>query len=395
MNRNNFTVLRGGLLDTADTSEKIFESAYVTNTRLMGVISMYIHFKLPDNPTMSDLHQFFYFDAEEYGFETYRSLLGDDPEALEDISRSMISGLGGENVPITLREAMSLLQEYIRFNRQAKLPLPDGFTEYEFLLRQSITLTEPERYVLMKKQCCQIHTSCERINYFLMRVFGRDFSAAAFLTDGACQLDEFPSFKAATLCKNHIEPGDTPNSYICESLVEFDDHYHITISTVQTNDSQITEFSRISDFKVSPAEASMMLSRSEFITVFELLDLPESFTKTATQKTTMAMIHPHESGTLYMLFHPDNKHVNKWEYRLNDDVMGMYFISNGGQLLCAAYTIDDIRALEHDLSNSSFAKKLIPTAKYEFQEPVLYEFIQSGFEEFNTFVDAIRTGEES
>ena len=38
-------------------------------------------------------------------------------------------------------------------------------------------------------------------------------------------------------------------------------------------------------------------------------------------------------------------------------------------------------------------KKLIPTAKYEFQEPVLYEFIQSGFEDFELFVDAIKTGE--
>ena len=30
------------------------------------------------------------------------------------------------------------------------------------------------------------------------------------------------------------------------------------------------------------------------------------------------------------------------------------------------------------------------TAKYEFKEPVLYEFIQSDFEDFNEFLDFIR-----
>lgn len=64
MNKDNFKVIRGGLLDSANTSRKTFVSAYVTNTRLMGVLGMYIHFKLPDNKALFDLHQFFYFDAE-------------------------------------------------------------------------------------------------------------------------------------------------------------------------------------------------------------------------------------------------------------------------------------------------------------------------------------------
>ena len=105
------------------------------------------------------------------------------------------------------------------------------------------------------------------------------------------------------------------------------------------------------------------------------------------------MATDHETGTLYMIFHPNNKHVAKKEYRLNEDVLGMYFVSTAGQLISAAYSLDEIRCLELDLGTSSFGKKLVPIAKYEFQEPVLYEFIQSGFDDFELFVDAIKTGE--
>ena len=394
MNKNNFTVLRGGLLDTADTSEKVFESAYVTNTRLMGVVCMYIHFRLPDNPSMSDLHQFFYLDAEEYGFETYKGILGSDAEAVQEAEDTLAAGLGGEKVALTLREAMYLLQEYVRFNRRSKLPLPEGLPEYRFLLSQDVALSQPDQYILMGKLCARIQSFRELVNYFLMRIFGRDFKAAAYLSDGSFQLDQFPEFKAGTLCKNRIEQGDTPDTYICESLVEYDNSYHITVSTVQVGTGQVTGFSRISSFKVSPAEASMMLSRSEFVTVFELLEPPEAFTKAATKRTKTAMVNAHDSGTLFMMFHPNNSHVNKWEYRLNDDVLGMYFVSAGGQLIAAAYNLSDIRALEHDLGQSAFARRLIPTGKFEFQEPVLYEFIHSGFDDFNQFVDAIQRDPE-
>lgn len=394
MNKNNFTVLRGGLLDTAETSKKVFTSAYATNTRLMGVVCMYIHFDLPDNPSLRELHQFFYFDAEEYGFETYRGILGNDAEAVQEAEDTLAAGLGGEKVDLTLREAMFLLQEYVRFNRRSKLPLPEGLPEYGFLLSQDITLSQPDQYILMGKLCTSIQSIRELINYFMMRVFGRDFTAAAYLTKGSVQLDQFPEFKAGTLCKNKIRQGDEADSYVCESLVELDNSYHITVSTVRAGAGQITGFSRVSSFKVSPAEASMMLSRSEFVTVFELLEPPETFTKSATRRTRTSMVNTHDTGTLFMMFHPNNSHVDKWEYRLNDDVLGMYFVSAGGQLIAAAYCLNDIRALEHDLGQSSFARRLIPTAKFEFQEPVLYEFIHSGFDDFNQFVDAIQRGSE-
>ena len=393
MNKDNFKVIRGGLLDSANTSRKTFVSAYVTNTRLMGVLGMYIHFELPDNKALFDLHQFFYFDAEEYGFETYDSVLGPDNGRVSEIESSLIGGLGGEKVDLTLREAQFILQEYVRLNRRENIPMPEGIEEYDFLLKDDIRMTEPELYILMCKQCVEIDTPYELINYFLMRCFGKDFSAAAYLTTQDFELELFPDFKAGTFCKNTIDKGDEPNSYISESLVEFNDNYYVVVTHVTLAQMNISHYERISAFRVSSAEAAMMLSRSEFVSVYKMLSDTRDFVTTSTKLTLGAMITKHDTGILYMIFHPNNKHVAKKEYRLNEDVLGMYFVSDSGQLISAAYSLDEIRQLEIDLGTSSFGRKLIPSAKYEFQEPVLYEFIQSGFEDFELFVDAIKTGE--
>ena len=106
------------------------------------------------------------------------------------------------------------------------------------------------------------------------------------------------------------------------------------------------------------------------------------------------MVTTHDNGTLYMMFHPNNKHAAKQEYRLNEDIFGMYYVSSSGQLLAAAYSLEEIKQLEQDLAKAPVGRNLIPSGKFEFQEPVLYEFMQSGFIDFADFVDAIKTGEE-
>ncbi len=394
MKKNNLTVLRGGLLDSAATSRKTFVSAYITNTRLMGVVGMYMHFRLPDNQTLGELHQFFYFDSEEFGFENYQSVLGRNPMRLSEIENSLIGGLGGEKIQVTLKEACYLLQEYVRFNKKHQIPLPEGLTEYGFLLEQEVFLSEPEHYILINKQCTSVENSYEAINYFLMRVIGKDFEAAGYLACKDLNMNLFPEHPAGAFCKNTIEREDDADTYLCESLLEFSGNYYISVTEVALTGLMVSRFERISLFRVSPAEAAMTLARSEFISVYEMLIDPSTFSPASTEKSAAAMVTFHDNGVLYMIFHPNNKHVAKREYRLNEDVLGMYFITTSGQLLAAAYSLEEIKLLEKDLSESSIGHSLIPIGRYEFQEAVLYEFIQSGFGSFEDFVNAIRTDDE-
>lgn len=389
MNKSNFTLLRGGLLDTANTSRKDFVSAYVTNTRLMGVVAMYIHFALPDNEHLQDLHQFFYFDAEEYSFETYRSVLGNDREQIQEIEGSMMGGLGAEKVSIDLEEAKFILHEYIRLNYQRKLPLPSGLEEYRFLLETDAALSEPAQYILRAKQCVKPESPYEVVNYFLMRCFGKDFTAAAYLAAPGLELERFPDFKGGTFLKNSIELNQKDGTYTSESLVEFGNQYYVAITSITIENMKVKAYERNSSFKISAPEAAMMLGRCELITVYDIIEDISDFGRCATDLTANAAITKYDSGTLYMMFHPHNKHVNKSEYRLNEDVLGTYFISDGGQLICAAYGIDEVLQMEWDLVRSPYRKKLVPLEKYQFKEPILYEFIQSGFSSFEDFVLAI------
>lgn len=393
MNKSDLKVLRGGLLDTAITSRKDFVSAYVTNTRLMGVIGMHIHFNLPDNEIINDFHQYFYFDAEEYGFESYKSVLGNDIEKIKEIEGSMIGGLGGERIPLNLEEAKAILHEYVLYNVTRNIPLPEGLAEYRFLLEKDAMLSEPERYILQSKQCVKLESEYELVNYFLMRCFGRDFTGAAYLAATDLALDLFPEFKPATFLKNNVKKDPDDGSWVSESLVEFDSKYYMTVTSVKVNHMKVHSYEKISSFQISNTEAAMLLARPEFITVYDVVEDLSGFDRTATELTANAMITKYDSGTLYMMFHPNNKHVNRQEYRLNEDVLGLYFLADSGQLICAAYSIDDVLQLEWDLVRSPYRKRISPLEKYQFQEAILYEFIQSGFPYFEDFVAAITPGD--
>jgi hypothetical protein len=55
-----------------------------------------------------------------------------------------------------------------------------------------------------------------------------------------------------------------------------------------------------------------------------------------------------------------------------------------------AYNLRTIRQLENKLKMSLLAPYLMLTSKYEFKNPVLLEFIQSDFEDFEDFLDTFR-----
>lgn len=415
-NRPKFRVINGGLSESINDSSKEFVSASITDTRLMGVVGMYVHWSLPENFHLTHLHQFFYFDAEETGFDTYRSVLGngspEETDEISDIENCLLGGLGGKKVNISEREARYMLQSYVDLNLRSNLPLPGDSEEYEFMLAPRVELSDTETYVLMCKQCPVLDSSYQVINYFLMRCFGRDFGAAKFLTKGYVRTDIFPEHKAATLLRNVIEESpdavsgtntnyhitdddkhfgtfDTFKSYMCESLIEHSNKYFLLITQVTLDHLKIVKYEKISTFQVSPAEASMMTSRAEFVTVADLVPMAPQFTRNMTKLTSKAMVTDYESGRLFMIFQPHNNHVKKSTYLLNDDVLGIYYLIEDSQIILASYNIEDIQKLEADLALSPMAPFVVPISKYEFKEPVLFDFINSSFDDFEDFVTTI------
>lgn len=393
MAERKFTVIKGGAAAALSRNRRRFLSGFITDTRLMGVIGLYIHWELSNTEFVSDFHQFFYFDAEEYGFETYKSLLGGDIDALTTMEHALIGGLGGSKVNVNEREALFLIQKYVAMNEALSIPLPEGRNEFSFLLKDPITLSEGENKILIDKLCTPIVSEYQLINYFLMRVYGRDFEAAAYLTKEELPLDILPEEEGATLCKNSIEEFYDENgcSYLCESLIEFDGKYKLVVSEIDLEEGKISGSKKRSAFQVTSAEAAMMLNHPEFITVYEILTEMDDFLHRFAQLSANSMQTIHENGRLYLEFNKNNDHVNRKVFRLNEDIHGLYYATDFGQLIIATYSLSEIHEIEKTLSKSELCTSIIPTAKYEFKEPILYEFIQSDFDDFTDFLDFLNS----
>ncbi|NLD19656.1 MAG: hypothetical protein GX663_05330 [Clostridiales bacterium] len=396
MNKPNLTVIQGGLSSLTKEGDRDFISAYVTNTRLMGVLAVYASWQITGGDSSVSLHQFFYIDCEEAGLETYKSVTGNNPEDISMIEQAMIGGLGAGKVTLSQRELRGLLCFYKSFNEKHNLPLPQNYQEYSFILEPASPPDENETAALMRKICVDITSDYQTVNYFLMRCFGRDYRGAAYLAHGVFPLELYDNFKMATFCKNVIDEEQTHEdgavSYLCESLIEMHEQYQTVVSKVTVRNLKVVAFSNCSSFSITTAEAAMMLSKAEYVTVYEVLLSDEDMENnigelTLTFNTIMSY---HDNGRLFMAFKENNDHVDSNIFYLSNDVKGIYFLTDYGQLIVAAYNIKDIRNLESKLKNSPLAPFLMTTAKYEFKEPIAFEFIQSDFEDFEDFLDYIR-----
>jgi len=402
LNKPVFTVIEGGLLTAEKNAEKHFISAYVTDTRLMGVLAVYARWRrtvpgtLPIDNESADLHQFFYIDCEEMGLETYKSVSGNDREEIDLVEQALVGGLGAKKIDLTERQLRGLLEFYKSFNQHHGLPLPKNYDEYGFILEDDIVLSEAEQDVLMQMICGDITSDYQAVNYFLMRLFGRDYIGASYLADKGCPLDIYNDYYQATFCKNVIDKAreydDGAVAYVCESLIEMGGNYEIVITEVIVKDLKVMECRHCSGFSISSAEAAMMLAKPEFVTVYEVLLSDEDMEDNLGELTISldSVMSRHENGRLFMAYKPNNAHVDNKIFRLNNDVKGVYYLTDYGQLIIAAYSLVSIHHLEKRLAKSHLGPFLMPTAKYEFMEPVLFEFINSDFEDFEDFLEVIK-----
>ena len=112
----------------------------------------------------------------------------------------------------------------------------------------------------------------------------------------------------------------------------------------------------------------MMLAKPEFVTVYEVLLSEEDMENNIGELTISfnTIMSEQENGRLFMAFKKNNDHVNSRVFRLSNDVKGIYYLTDFGQLIIASYTLHEIRYLENQLKASPLAPFLIATAKYAF-----------------------------
>lgn len=420
-----FKVIEGGLADSpedteintdhADTvnesfytdgTDVEFEYGWITDTRLMGVVSMYVCWRFDKESTHRKLHQFFYFDVAEYGFDRFEYLVDGTRGEVEDIRNTFIGGLGGNTVPVSEPDAIHLVHEYAEYNRRAGIPLPDGAEAYQFMLDWPDLLTDKGRRALFHKSCAPIRTPRMAVNYFLMRLCDKDHPGASYMSEETADKTIFAYFPAMALYKNELEET-ADGSLLCKTVVGYgersDYRYLLIISTMKTvshtaDDCEqnavpgftVSEVNVESAMQLSDREAYMNLLHEEYLSVFHYSGSPDDFGRHSTELTKRSMIMEEAHGRLFMIYNSNNDHVDSDCYHLYDDLLGTYYLLENGQLISTANTKASKLRLDYDLLLTGPADRIRIRNSYLFNEPVLNAFIQSGYDDFDLFLNDVR-----
>ena len=396
MDKNTFKIIEGGMAGKTTPRGEIFKTAWVTDTRLMGVLCVGITWQNRD----SVFNQFFYFDAEEYGFERYESIhhrkKHDDEEyskytqkLLINTENSLIGGLGGNKVEISFEEAVHLVKSFLKFNKDNGIQMPDNTSDYIFIAELKERLTPREEYHLFDKCCVELVNLNSLANYFLMRCIGKDFSAAKFLATPEVNVDIFPEFSCGTFYNNKVKLSKAKDKAFCTSLIEVSNQYYILSTELSFQRMHVSGYICTSLLPITEKEAYLQLAHSEFITTYKYTGNPEDFNRSSTKLTKRAMIHDEYGGCTFMIYHPNNSHLDLPDYYLYNDLLGIYHLGENNQLLVASATLRGIRKLELDLHISPVKKHLSIQGSYEFNEPVLLEYLESGFTNFEEYINTI------
>lgn len=367
-NFRNFHVIKGGLQKKAQTASYRLISAWITDTRLMGVCCIKAHWLAEAGDDTFEMFQFFYFDWQEYGLETYESFLGEPDlemlEAVETVEHSLAAGLGGKKNLITERELRFLVQSFAEFNAKRGIPMPQKSSEFDFLLKPQFNLSDEEQHSLICKECTKISSPMQVMNYFLMRCFARDFEGAKLLTKNYVRTDLFSEFAAADMLRNSIKeaPDDagsnsdyyatssdtdfgtfnTRKTYTCESLLEFDAKYYLAATRITLEGRKVVKYERLSAFRISLWESSLMLTQPEYVTVYDVAgDLSGFDTKTFSLLKT-GLLSQHECGKLFSVFYPSNAHLAQSTYYMYDDLFGICYVLDSGQIVLASRSYENI-----------------------------------------------------
>lgn len=385
--RKRFRVLEGGLARSTTPFYQAFHSAWVTDTRLMGVLCLCIHWSGIDD--RDDLYQYFYFEFEGAGFDRFEWHDGKDPDALQELEASIIGGLGGRKKSLHMREALYLAQYFIRYNKLNCIPMPEQEEKYMFVLGMDGNLSEDDCDALFHKTCVRVLSMNALANYFLMRVFGEDFEAADWLSCGDVNLYLFPDLHDATFYRNEITMAEDQKSCRCESLVETSAGFWVIVTQLSFSYNKVSDFQLVSRMPITEVEAYLKLAHSEYVTVYQYKGNPEEFVRSTTQLTRDAMIMPEHEGRLFMIYNPTNDHVKESTYYLDNDLAGVYFISENGEFLASSSSKRNQRQLELDLHFSPQKDRFSLVSCLELNEPVLLQYLNSPFYDFMEFIDAI------
>ncbi len=351
-----------------------FVKGYATNSRLMGVMGLRLHYEHKTNG-----HQtlFFHLDFEEYGFDRFEVIATDDDLEIHNMTQSIMGGLGASLIELSLREASTLVYTAIDVGAFYAHDVPIDFFEYEYLIEDCCEALSID---LCQKVCSTLRSDEELINYYVMRTVGMDYELRDFLLSTA-ELDYFLVEEPTVLLKNEvIKEGE---SYFIKSIIDYLHAYKMIISEAIVKDGKVEAIKKVDEMLMTSREASFQLNKSENLLVM-YVESPIEFKMYLENKKPSLLKNIYNSGTLYTEFNKTNDHVNQSVFYLNGDVYGTYYMTDNHHLLVACFDLADREAIKNELL-SSFTE-MNELAELEAEIPIIYSFVTSQYLDFFDFL---------
>ena len=389
-----------------------FESCETTDTRLMGVLAMRITWADKDEPDKK-YYQLMHLDYSEYGIDDYFEFdCTQYSEHIEDNAEAMIfhwesflmaMGAGIRTIPAAVMlklidEAAAIAErsggreydddENVQFRKYALMRLE--------LMREALRCADSREYTgeytddeIMQLVCPRKLSTCETINYFIMRLAELDFHAAAYLS--TMSEDELSRLALTdqgmqTLIRNKIRPSEDEADVAADgkshpyrfsaTTLGYSNYFYTTgviylDGDYKQKDCKVTEFQIGTISKLSDYEAAVQLEQTEYITVFDCRDrLLSNFD--GEKLSYLKGVRPTlvNNGWLYTVYNKDNSHANRSDYRISDDVFGYALLTIDGEFILMSNKYMNITHMDGETITSIYSPFLKLEGRYRLQDSI-------------------------
>jgi hypothetical protein len=172
-----------------------------------------------------------------------------------------------------------------------------------------------------------------------------------------------------------------------------DGYYHATFVIYLSGDYKsknplVTQFDIGSVIKLSDYESALQVSRREYLTVFECPDsMLEGFDGSLIGPLASAEPTAVPNGWLYTIYNKDNSHVNKFEYRIGNDVYGYALLTIGGEFVLMANEMTKISMLDNAAAMSFYSPQMKLTGRYLIDTPIFHTLCHTPGVYFNDLIE--------
>lgn len=334
----------------------------------MGSIGL--HIKWLGQETALD--QFFLLDGEGNGIVDYVGLWNATKEQAFLEEQRLMGGLGSSIIKLSRKETSNLLYEYGKINISRNISFPEPFGEYDHLLKKDTSISDEE---LISKVCTAITEPIEFINYLTMRFVAKDIALLKYFSYFRDTVFDFVTNDGCTLLRNSVvQVGE--DTFSSSAIVEEEDGYYqikLGFSIIEEGRFYFRAILGSKREKLSHSKAESLINQSEYVAIFshEETDLSGKLLKTFPSMYKVEF----ENNTLLTNFKVNNDHVKNAEYRISDDMAGVYLVKKSELIFVSLeefYYESGLKVLKN------FAEIKLIEEIFSLK-PILYDYAQSSY----------------